>query len=75
MGDIPMRNPLARMEETTWDKLLRLDSTRRPGLPEKEFKALFTQCRCCHWIMTAETFQHHECALDVRWIIDLSGDE
>ena len=69
------------------EKLLRLDSVTRPGLPEADFRALFTICSHCRWIMTTDAFQFHQCLLAIPFhpvvidltrdasVIDLTGDE
>src|ERR1700679_938308 len=59
--------------ESPFTKLLWLDASGRPGLPEEEFFDLFTMCRQCHWIMTRSTFHNHTC-LTPRIVIDLTSD-
>jgi len=76
----PSRGP-----ETTLDRLMRLDSWARPGLPEADFKRLFAKCRC-GLVMTQRVFKNHICAvaaapvvIDLTLetsdeVIDLTGD-
>src|SRR5882762_10415961 len=49
----PPTNPPNRAEETSFDKLVRLDAMVKPGLTETEFRKLFAKCRCgkvtTHW--------------------------
>lgn len=49
-----------------------------PGLPELEFRDLFTMCRRCRWVMTRETFRYHQCdpreAEVGKDVIDLTVD-
>lgn len=59
--------------ESPFMKLLRLDASGRPGLPEEEFFDLFTMCRKCRWIMTRSTFDNHTC-ITPRIVIDLTSD-
>jgi len=51
----PVRGP-----ETSIEQLLRLDTSRRPGLSEHEFMKLFAKCSC-GMIMTRRVFRDHIC--------------
>jgi hypothetical protein len=67
----PLRGP-----ETIVEQLLRLDTSRRPGLTESEFKMLFAKC-VCGLIMTRRVFRDHICATAVTAspvVIDLTSD-
>lgn len=64
-GAIRVRTP--RTVATPFSKLLRLDSYSSPGLPEKEFRSLFTKCRSCECIMTHKAFSFHECPGRAEW--------
>jgi hypothetical protein len=68
----PLRGP-----ETVIEQLLRLDTSRRPGLTESEFKKLFAKCSC-GLIMTHRVFKEHICAPSIQAqpdVIDLTRDE
>lgn len=67
----PPRGP-----ETVIEQLLRLDTSRRPGLSESEFRMLFAKC-VCGLIMTRRVFRDHICAPGVPAppvVIDLTSD-
>jgi len=59
---IPLYELPNRVEETLFDKLLRLDSMNRPGLSEVEFRKLFAKCRCGK-ITTRRVFKDHICLI------------
>lgn len=72
---IPTENPPEKGAEMPFAKLIRLDSMVQPGLPEVEFRDLFTMCRQCRWVMTQKSFRYHECNLgEEQNIIDLTVD-
>ncbi|KAG6818896.1 hypothetical protein H0H93_000514 [Arthromyces matolae] len=62
--------------------LLRLDSTRGPGITEKQFLSLFVKCTSCRKYMTRQIFKtYHFCDIesedvyaDLDDIIDLTRD-
>lgn len=68
--------PPVRRPETVVEQLLRLDSSRRPGLFESEFKRLFAKCSC-GLIMTRRVFKDHICIPALAAppvVIDLTSD-
>ena len=73
-ASLPAERP-ARGPETVIEQLLRLDTSRRPGLSDTEFKKLFAKCSC-GLIMTRRVFLGHICAPTLQAIpaIDLAPD-
>lgn len=69
------REPLT-VDDSPVMKLMRLNSFIYPGLPSKDFRALFTQCSKCDWIMTRHAFKHHNCPRvgPAPEVIDLTVD-
>ncbi|KAI0705633.1 hypothetical protein C8Q76DRAFT_801372 [Earliella scabrosa] len=57
--------------EFSFKELLKLDSSRNPGLTVPAFKALFWQCRC-GLVMTKGAHIWHKCEVEV---IDLTGED
>lgn len=64
------RRPTRRRDIS--DLILRLDSRNSPGLPEAQFKSIFTQCEC-GLVMTRRVVDDHTCA--VPTVIDLTLDD
>jgi len=64
--------------QTSFDRLLRLDSFTRPGLTEDEFRGFLTQCNGCELIMTRRMFERHNCVGKVKRrdmeVIDLTAE-
>jgi len=60
IGSLPTYEGPARGPETPIEQLLRLDTSRRPGLSELEFTKLFARCSC-GLIMTRRVFRDHIC--------------
>jgi hypothetical protein len=77
IGSLPTYERPARGPETSIEQLLRLDTSRRPGLSEAEFMKLFAKCSC-GLIMTRRVFRDHICTPAVQAppavIIDLTAD-
>ena len=74
-ASLPVERPV-RGPETVIEQLLRLDTSRRPGLSEAEFKKLLAKCSC-GLIMTRRVFVGHICAVVVQAlpaVIDLTSD-
>jgi hypothetical protein len=53
--------PTARYEETLTDKLFRLDSWSRPGIPFVDFVDIFMNCTC-GLVMTRRATGKHHCS-------------
>jgi hypothetical protein len=70
IASLPIEQPM-RGPETVIEQLLRLDTSRRPGLSESDFIRLFAKCSC-GLIMTRRVFRDHVCA---PTIIDLTTDD
>jgi hypothetical protein len=69
---VPSYEPPKREPETSFNQLLRLDSIKRPGLSEVEFKNLFAKCRC-GIVATRRVFNDHICAVvPAVQVIDLT---
>lgn len=58
---------------TVLKRLMRLNSSIRPGLSETEFRRLFAKCHC-GLIMTQRVFADHVCRVVDPVVIDLTGD-
>jgi hypothetical protein len=68
------RRPPPRLSaKDVFEAMLRLDSTRRPGLPSNVFYELFARCDGCDLVMTRRVFQSHDCVTeDELEVIDLT---
>ena len=68
------RRPPPRLSaKDIFEAMLRLDSTRRPGLPSNVFYKLFARCDGCDLVMTRRVFRSHDCVTeDELEVIDLT---
>ena len=53
--------PPMRRRTVDWRKFSQLDCMRHPGLPEDEFRDLFSKCGVCGLITTRQVFSLHDC--------------
>jgi hypothetical protein len=54
-------------------QLLQLNSSIRPGLSEKDFRALFVQCNC-GLVMTKDAFHVHYCTVETE-VIEITDSD
>jgi hypothetical protein len=65
---VPAPTPAVKKSTTQTELLERLDSDRRPGITEAQFRRLFAKCKC-GMVTTRRVFKNHAC------IIDISDDD